>query len=254
MITSELAVAGPGVVGATGGSGTRAVARILRQGGLFIGSRLNDSEDAVDLGEYSDVWINAFVSFRTRGVPDQLAKVMRVHLRAILSTHCTGALPEQKWGWKEPRSIFLLPFLHEALPTLRFLHVVRDGRDMALSENQNQLRKHGGAYLGRPTDARSPLDSIELWARLNLETARYGAERLEDRYLRIRYEDLCSDPVSTASDVFGFFGLDGDPEVAAREVRRWGASGRWTAQDPAAIAQLEQRAGEALREFGYITG
>ena len=36
-------------------------------------------------------------------------------------------------------------FFHAISPALRFLHVVRDGRDMALSENQNQLRKHGEA-------------------------------------------------------------------------------------------------------------
>jgi hypothetical protein len=225
---------------------------MLRRAGMFIGSRLNESEDAVDLGEYSDVWINAFLFFRTASLPDQLAEVMRAHLEATLKTHCVDVLPGQEWGWKEPRSIFLLPFLQEALPKLRFLHVVRDGRDMAFSSNQNQLRKHGGAYLGRATNSNSPLDSIELWARLNLETARYGTEVLQGRYLRIRYEDLCSDPVSTAIDVFRFLELDGDPEAAAREVRSPGEGGGWRAQNPATVAQLEELGGEALREFGYI--
>ena len=53
---------GPAVIGATGGSGTRVVARILRDAGLFTGTELNESEDAWKLGDYSDRWINGYLS------------------------------------------------------------------------------------------------------------------------------------------------------------------------------------------------
>jgi len=33
--------------------------------------------------------------------------------------------------------------LQAQLPTLRFIHLIRDGRDMAFSEIQNQLRLYG---------------------------------------------------------------------------------------------------------------
>ena len=85
--------------------------------------------------------------------------------------------PGRPWGWKEPRSIYLLPFLHRHLPSLRFLHVVRDGRDMALSANQNQLRKHGDAA-AIPADLSPPERSIALWSWVNLTAARYGEEHL----------------------------------------------------------------------------
>lgn len=49
---------GPRLIGATSGSGTRVFARIVRRAGLFIGTNLNVSEDAVDFGAYSDSWIN----------------------------------------------------------------------------------------------------------------------------------------------------------------------------------------------------
>jgi Sulfotransferase family len=228
------------------------VARILRRAGMFIGTRLNESDDAVDLGEYSDVWINAFLAVRGPGLPHSLAGVMRAQLEAVLRGHRREASPEQRWGWKEPRSILLLPFLHEILPSLKFLHVIRDGRDMMLSSNQNQLRKHGGAYLGRPVDLSSPLDSVELWARLNLEAARYGAEHLGDRYFRVRFEDICSNPALVAAEMFEFIGLEGDPEDAAAEVDPPESIGRWREQDPALLSRVEQVAGEALREFGYL--
>ena len=49
------------MIGATGGSGTRVVGRIVRAGGMYIGTNLNDYQDALDLGGYSDRWINDFV-------------------------------------------------------------------------------------------------------------------------------------------------------------------------------------------------
>ena len=38
------------------------------------------------------------------------------------------------------------------MPKLRFVHWMRDGRDMAFSENQQQLRKHGETVLGPKQD------------------------------------------------------------------------------------------------------
>ena len=45
-------VPGPNTIGATGGSGTRVVARIVREGGMFTGTDLNAYEDALPFGEY----------------------------------------------------------------------------------------------------------------------------------------------------------------------------------------------------------
>ena len=124
------------------------------------------------------------------------------------------------WGWKEPRSVYLLPFLAAELPGLRFLHVVRDGRDMAFSENQVQLRKHGDAVLGA-SDEPEALRSIALWREVNLRAADFGERELGDRYLRIRFEDLCARAGGHAcAEVLRFFGLDGDAErIAAEEVQ-----------------------------------
>ena len=55
---------GPGVTGATGGSGTRVVARVMRRGGMFIGTDLNVSEDALDFAAFSDRWIDRYWAAR----------------------------------------------------------------------------------------------------------------------------------------------------------------------------------------------
>jgi Sulfotransferase family len=247
---SSLLELGPGVVGATGGSGTRVVARILRLAGLFIGTDLNESEDAWKLGAYSDRWINQYLA-RRPALPQELEQAMLDDLALVLGEHCSPLEAEPKpWGWKEPRSIFLLPFLHGHLPALRFLHLIRDGRDLAFSANQNQLRKHGDAA-PIPTDVPDTLRSIALWSWLNVEAARYGEASLGARYLRVRFEDLCARPVEATESILEFFELDGDPAVALEEVAVPDSLGRWRTQEPAVVTELERVAGPALAELGY---
>ena len=84
---------------------------------------------------------------------------------------------------------------------------------MALSTNQNQLRKHGPAA-PIPPDLPEAERSIALWGWVNLAAARYGEEHLGPRYLRIRFEDLCASPVEIASEILRFLELPGDPARA----------------------------------------
>jgi hypothetical protein len=113
------------------------------------------------------------------------------------------------------------------MPGLRFLHFLRDGRDIAFSKNQNQLNWHGRAVLGDELEkARTATRSLALWNRVNLAAAEYGERHLGPRYLRVRFEDLCSDPRVTVESIFEFLGS----RATSRRRRarcvlrsRWGA-------------------------------
>jgi hypothetical protein len=250
----QAGVPGPNVIGATGGSGTRVVARIVREHGLFTGARLNAYEDALPFGGYSDRWINEFVAGAGRPASDDLLKRMRAELDALVRTHLVD-LPRSAsaWGWKEPRSIYYLPFLEAAMPSLRFLHFVRDGRDMAFSENQNQLVKHGDAVLrGEARKAKTPVRSIAVWSQVNAAAANYGEEYLGERYLRVRFEDLCTEPTDVLRSIFGFFGLQGDADAAAAEVQPPDTRGRWQRQRKRVVDDLHRTAGPTLARFGYL--
>ena len=251
-ISPEPPVPGPNVVGATGGSGTRVVAKILRHAGLYTGEKLNPYEDAVELGFYSDRWINRYLT--AGDLPDDMRAEMEADLGAVLADH-TGHLPPDAvaWGWKEPRSIYLLRFWNETMPSVRFLHFLRDGRDMAFSKNQNQLTKHGEAVLGDELrSAKTPTRSIAVWNRVNGAAADYGEQALGERYLRIRFEDLCAAPAESIERIYAFFGLDGDAEAAAPEVRPPDSLGRWEQRRKRVIDELNATAEPALRRFGYL--
>src|SRR5438132_10658070 len=249
----ELLTLGPHLIGASGGSGTRVVARIVRHGGLFIGTKLNQAEDAIDFGEFSDRWIDAFVG-AAEALPESMQEEMSGDLQAVLDKHVAplGATA-QPWGWKEPRSMYLLPFFHRHFGTLKFLHVVRDGRDIAYSKNQNQLRKHGDSLLGTAeAEWSQPLRSMALWSRINLMRANYGEQNLQGQYLRVRFEDLCREPVPIIQRVWDFFGLAGDAEEVARlEVIPPRSLGRWRVQNKETVVELHRVGGAALQAFGY---
>jgi hypothetical protein len=221
---------------------------------MFIGTNLNDSEDALDFGDYSDRWINLFRA----GPPSELAPTTRAamigDLHATVDRHLTHLDARARaWGWKEPRSIFLLPFFASQFPLLKFLHVVRDGRDMAYSSNQNQLNKHGHVLLGdRHAGASQPVRSIALWSRLNLSTAEYGETVLGPRYLRVRFEDLCWAPAPAILRIFEFFGLAGDVDaIVGREVKPPPSLGRWRSQASDILGTLHCVGRAALERFGY---
>jgi hypothetical protein len=249
-----LATLSPFVIGATGGSGTRVVARIVRAAGMFIGTNLNDYEDALPLAGFSDRWINRFVTLRG-DLPEETRREMAAELTQLLAEH-RADMPDdaRAWGWKEPRSIYLLRFLDGETNGMRFLHFVRDGRDMAFSDNQNQLKKHGDAVLDAEEKKRkTPVKSIAVWSKVNSWAAEYGEQQMGDRYLRVTFEELCADPPGTVERMWSFFGLEGDAEaVAAEQVKPPKSLGRWQGQKTKIVDELHAVAGDTLRRFGYL--
>lgn len=258
MASVGVAQSAPIVIGATGGSGTRVIARIAKHAGYNLGTNLNPSEDALALYRFHETWINPFVSANWSGrtmSPWQSAR-MKEEFYAGLAAH----IPEAErrgtlWGWKAPRSIYLLPFLSGECPYLKFIHLLRDGRDMALSSNQNQLRKHGEAVLTfrerlfRSTAERSML----LWERVNLHAADFGESRMGENYLRVRFEDLCGAPLETTTRIINFLGATIDPgAIAKSEITPPKSLGRWRECSPRVIAKLERAGAASLRRFAYL--
>ncbi|HRP74948.1 MAG TPA: sulfotransferase [Azoarcus taiwanensis] len=201
----------PVVVGALGGAGTRLLVSILRRAGVFMGSWVDHrTEDSQPFRVFLTRWFNPLVSHLLHGtsivrstVDADFERSLRIHLMA-------GG--DGRWGWKNPRNMWLLPFYAARYPDMKFLHLIRDGRDMALSDNQNLLRDSGRLLLGSEWQG-SPVESqLALWE-LGNKTARTRAQALlaPGNYLLVRYEDLCLRPAVIIPEIIRFVG--GDVEV-----------------------------------------
>lgn len=246
------------VVGAVGGSGTRLIVQMAEAAGIFVGRDLNRSLDSVP-----------GTTFLRRHLPRVLAAApLREDERTVICSDLRDALVAHRrgidradvpWLIKNPRWSHALALLAEVVPNVRFVHVVRDGRDMAFSQNQGQVRDLGDLVLGETlADAPPPVRSAAFWARQNLRLAEQGERLLGEHYLRLRYEDLCGDPRGSAATLLAFLeapavAVDGAAAVdaAAALVRPSTSIGRWREQTPEIAAAVAEAARPALAPLGY---
>jgi len=174
------------------------------------------------------------------------------------------------WGWKHLDTQYLIPVYHHLDPDMKFIFVIRDGRDMAL-------------YPGNPTQFLQFFDQLEatnsinylrkserimaFWNEVTLEIARVGEQLLGDRFLLVRIEDLLtSDHATRYATIRRIFQLVRPNDVLAEpQLRSLGhlfeAKGNtsprfelWRAHpEEDLIRRLQVIGWRALSKFGYVT-
>jgi sulfotransferase family protein len=171
---------------------------------------------------------------------------------------------KQRWGDKTPMYMQNLRLLERLFPDARFVHLIRDGRDAALSF----LAMPGGIVTETWMHPRTAADFACQW-RTEVGAARRLGRRVGGRYLEVRYEDLVADVQAVLRRICGFAGLDYEPSMAdytgkvdvsakphqqrlmqppTKGVRDWR-----TQMAPRDVDAFEDVAGDLLRELGYET-
>ena len=185
-------------------------------------------------------------------------------LAAIFETYAAER-GKARWGDKTPLYMQFLPMLERLFPDALFVHLVRDGRDAALSF----LAVPEGimtAGWGHPRDVAGFACQ---WATEVRDARELGRRVGSERYLELRYEDLVAQPGRELERVCTFAGLaydDGMLEYVGRTesaakphqqrlaqaptpgVRNWR-----TELAPDDRIAFEQVAGAVLAELGYET-
>lgn len=257
MRRQNMEIAKPPVfIGATGGSGTRVVARVLQHAGFYVGANHNFACDAMDFAPFVVKWLPRYLQSNKNPLSKREQRLIRRDLEiAVVKFRNPMLHADQLWAAKAPRFIYLLPLLHASFPGMKFMHVIRDGRDMAFAPNQSQLNDYGSIYLDdKFARAPQPVRSIALWCKANLQASEYGEKQLREHYLLLRFEDLCNDPQSALDRIFAFLGNDGaNRDAAMKEVVPQPTIGRWRKHDPALLSEMHEIAAPALLRFGYLS-
>jgi hypothetical protein len=173
-------------------------------------------------------------------------------------------------GDKTPGYIRKIPTLRRLWPNARFVHLIRDGRDVALSVAAwKKSDRLFAEYRGWPDD---PWTTAALWWERSLRLGREAAAALPPgSYREMRYEALVSDPQGECRALCGFLGLEFDPAMlrfhegrTRRHPRyttkqQWlpptGGLRDWRTQMPAEVLEsFESAAGDLLDELGYPRG
>ena len=170
----------------------------------------------------------------------------------------TSSRGKTRWGEKTPHHTFCWQTIREGFPDLKVVHLVRDGRDVALS------------FRSAPFGPKHVYPAAQHWARVVTTAEAAGAALGAGSFLVVRYEDLVSDPERELRRICALLGEDYDPgmlDYHARDVPYptdarnaanlqrpvlGDACGRWRT----GLSLREQRifeavAGEQLKRYGY---
>jgi hypothetical protein len=103
------------------------------------------------------------------------------------------------WGWKDPRTSITFPIWQRVFPQARFLHILRNGIDVAVSIHRRSLKQSRKIWKRiYPLDY-SPLTldfgyCFSLWEQhINFIQENKGVIP-SHQYLEVRYEDLLKNP------------------------------------------------------------
>ncbi len=127
------------------------------------------------------------------------AENMAALIARIFSANAAGE-GKQRWGDKTPYYALHIPLLARAFPGAQFIHLIRDGRDCALS------------MLARARDLgiRDLAHAAWTWRRY-VETARRDGRALgTSRYFELHYESLLDAPEATLKGLCEFLAVDFD--------------------------------------------
>jgi Sulfotransferase family len=167
-----------------------------------------------------------------------------------------------RYAEKTPMNVMHIPFLARVFPEARFIHLIRDGRDVALS------------YLDTDFGVESVGESAIYWRRF-VRKGRRDGERLGLRYREVRYEELLADPEHILRSLCAFMELPYDSAMLTyhrqadrilettshrehheslrlpptRGLRDWR-----TQMNDRSLALFEALAGDLLDQVGYERG
>lgn len=128
---------------------------------------------------------------------------------------------KRRWADKTAFNILVFEPLAKIFPAAHFIHLVRDGRDLAASLVERQWRAPNGALFGQCASAAG---AARYWA--SIITRGLDLERkLGERILRIRYEDLAAAPEKTLRQLCSFAGEEFAPAILKTEDRRTALAG-----------------------------
>jgi hypothetical protein len=148
-------------------------------------------------------------AFRRWGLPDDEVRAalaadrpadVAAGVRSLFATYARHH-GKTRYGDKTPSYVLNVGLLAATFPESRFVHLIRDGRDVALSYRDTDF---GSKTLGQ---------SALAWDRFVRAGRAAGVRLGPDRYREIRYEDLVADPERVLTELCGFVGLDYDERM-----------------------------------------
>jgi hypothetical protein len=169
----------------------------------------------------------------------------------------------KRWAECTPDHILYLPRIKQTIPEALVIHIIRDGRDVALSMEKQGWPKQ------LPWDKMSRRMAGAVYWEWMTGKGHKAGEQLGPDYIEVRYEDLVANPREALQRLSSFISqeLDYDeiqrvgigsvsrPNTSFKEERGsagFTPVGRWKKfYSPEELSKVEELLGRSLKEFGY---
>jgi hypothetical protein len=179
-------------------------------------------------------------------------------LRIVMEQMCRKQGVE-RWAETTPEHLLYIPRIKETIPNALIVHVIRDGRDVALSwEKLHQIRPF-------PWDRKRPAMAAAIYWEWIVNKGREAGRKLGGDYIEVHYEDLVRKPAEVLKNLEPFIEHDLDyeritqvaigsvaaPNTAFKDEQR-SPIGRWKNDLPQEeLATLEGLVGRTLESLQY---
>lgn len=193
--------------------------------------------------EYLRLWIERSVWSRGGEADEHIRDIVRLATEYFLTTELAKS-GKKMVGDKTPLlGPGFVEEIHEIYPEARVIHIIRDGRDQAVSfiHQQGNRAKRGRTHRLSPEELakseayrRSPRElaeagegmfaektlrrAAENWALRVGRAVEDGPALFKERYTEVRYEDLLERPNEEVARLLGFLGVDTDEGLVERCV------------------------------------
>jgi hypothetical protein len=250
----------PCVVMGRGHSGTRLIAWMCVHLGLNFGTSARvPSGDPDDHSFKHHVRVVATHGVDVHHVEETNWTDRNRFRKAVFGFHRRIGAPRQRWGWKFPETYLAGPYVLDAFPRARFIHLLRDGRDVAFKRHLTDVAAHrlARAILSRQEALSLPhhIQAALSWAFQVEAFEAFARTVAPHRLLNLRFEDVVLHPQDTAQAIATFLGVPMteacrayiDAEVDGRRA------GSFRDHPPDLVREIEAAIGPALERHGYMT-
>lgn len=226
-------------IGALGGSGTRAIAQVLIEAGIYMGDDLNKANDNLIFTRLfkNPSWyknaskeeviqrLHIFKDYMERdrlnfNGAKTLIKASRTNptfsqnkkiIINIIGKIFNISQPKNIWGWKEPNTQIYINEISNYFPNLKYIHIVRNGLDMAFSNNKQQLHNWGYKYdihiNGKESKDEIAYKQLEYWVK-STQDAIIKGKKLKNKFLIINHSRFCQQPTEQIDRIIEFIGIE----------------------------------------------
>lgn len=251
-------------------SGSRMLAQLLDASGIAMGAHLNESWDSLDMLEVVEYLVTTYYpDYSPLWSPDLPPDArLQVMLARAIDRHRAGLHADAAWGWKLSETAYILPVLDYCFPGARYVHLIRDGRDVAFSDhkgpdsafwrkiyfNTGRVRACYGLRLSAQAYRRRPHVYNALHWVNSVRIGRDFGAMLRGRCIEVRYEDLCADFEAVSSRLLQALAAPRADEAVSRLRSQVSTAsvGKFRTAPARLLRQVMEIEKPMLLELGYL--